>query len=121
MKSICIIRTHFTDVLPVNRTKLTVLGDKSDAAVHDDGDAILGQLLVAERLAVCAGGQRDGRVPQREVRLVEAVDVNRPVKSASDNMPVLNSKNKICSLISGEKKKKKRNAAKSLKNNHHQD
>lgn len=73
-----------TALSPVNTTKLTVLGDKSDAAVHDDGDTILGQLLVAERLAICAGGQRDGSVPQREVRLVEAVDVDRPGKSASE-------------------------------------
>lgn len=55
---------------------LTVLGDKGNAAVHNDGDAVFGQLLVAEGLAVRAGSQLDGRVPQRKVRLVEAVDVN---------------------------------------------
>lgn len=58
---------------------LTVLGDKGNAAVHNDGDTVFGQLLVAEGLAVRAGSQLDGRVPQREVRLVEAVDVNRSV------------------------------------------
>lgn len=54
---------------------LTVLGDKSDAAVHHDGDAVLGQLLVAQVPAVRGGGQRDGGVPHGEVGGVEAVDV----------------------------------------------
>lgn len=57
---------------------LTVLRDKSNTAVHNDGHAVLCQLLVAERVAVRAGGQRDGRVPQRKVCLAEAVDVDRP-------------------------------------------
>lgn len=65
--------TFFDIALP-----LTVLGDKSNTAVHNDWDAVLCQLLVAEGVAVRAGGQRDGRVPQRKVRLAEAVDVNRP-------------------------------------------
>lgn len=57
---------------------LTVLGDKSNTAVHNDWHAVLCQLLVAECVAICAGGQRDGRVPQCKVCLAEAVDVNRP-------------------------------------------
>lgn len=39
---------------------LTVLGDKSNTAVHDDWHAILCQLLVTKCIAVRAGGQRDG-------------------------------------------------------------
>lgn len=58
---------------------LTVLGDKGNAAVHNDGDGVFGQLLVAEGLAIRAGSQLDARVPQRKVRLVEAMDVNRSV------------------------------------------
>lgn len=57
---------------------LTVLGDESDTAVHNDWHAVLCQLLVAECVAICAGCQRDGRVPQRKVCLAEAMDVNRP-------------------------------------------
>lgn len=54
---------------------LTVLGDKSNATVHHNRDAVFGQLLVTQVLAVRAGGQHDGGVPHREVRPVEAVDV----------------------------------------------
>lgn len=56
---------------------LTVLSDKGDAAVHDNRDAVFGQLLVAEGLAVRAGGRHDGGVPQGEVRPIEAVDIER--------------------------------------------
>lgn len=63
---------------------LTILGDKSNAAVHNDWHAVLCQLLVAECVAVRAGGQRDGRVPQRKVCLAEAVDVNRSGRERKD-------------------------------------
>lgn len=66
---------------------LTVLGDKGNAAVHNDGDAVFGQLLVAEGLAVRAGSQLDGRLPQRKVRLVEAVDVNRSAMKQGNYKP----------------------------------
>lgn len=65
------------------------MGDEGDAAVHGDRDAVLGQLLVAERFAVRAGGQRDGRVPQRKVHLVEAVDVNCPIRHALETQLLL--------------------------------
>ena len=64
----------------VNLRQLTILSDKSNAAVDDDGDAVFGQLLVAERPAIRAGGQRDCRVPQCKVYPVEAVDVNCSIK-----------------------------------------
>lgn len=56
-------------------TLLTVLSDKCNAAVHYDGDAVFSQLLVAEPLAICAGSQRDGRLPHCKVHPVEGVDV----------------------------------------------
>lgn len=59
---------------------LTILSDKSNATVQYNGDAIFAQLLVAERPAICAGSQRDRRVPQRKVHSVEAVDVNCSVR-----------------------------------------
>lgn len=56
---------------------LTVLSDEGHAAVHDNRNAVFGQLLVAQGLAVCAGGRHDGGVPHRKVGPVEAVDVER--------------------------------------------
>lgn len=71
-------RTNFEKLFSshVNLRQLTILSDKSNAAVDDDGDAIFGQLLVTERLAIRAGGQRDCRVPQCKVHPVEAMDIN---------------------------------------------
>lgn len=74
--------------------QLTVLSDKSNAAVDYNRDAVFGQLLVTERSAVCAGSQRDCRVPQRKVHPAEPVDVNCPAekmiisaKSLSEDHP----------------------------------
>lgn len=71
----CLFFFYFSS-LPVSIMLLTILGDKSNATVDCNRDTIFSQLLVTERLAICASSQCDGRVPQCKVHLVEAMDVN---------------------------------------------
>lgn len=63
---------------------LTILSYKSNAALDYNRDFIFSQLLVTEGVADGAGGHCDGGVPQSEVRLVEAVDVNSSVNKKKD-------------------------------------
>lgn len=55
---------------------LTILSDKSNAAVDYNRNTVFSQLLVTERIAVCASSQFDSRVPHGEIHLVEAMNVN---------------------------------------------
>lgn len=68
--------------------QLTILRDKSNATVHYDWDTIFSQLLVTECIAICTGSQCDGRVPQRKVHLVEAMDVNGSVNDRENDYEV---------------------------------
>lgn len=81
MRYLCLI----SNFLPVISFLLTILGDKSNAAVEDDRDAVFGQLLVTEALTICTGSLRDGRVPQSKVHPVEAVDVDGSVRKRRRN------------------------------------
>lgn len=69
---------------PSNGKQLTVLCDKSQTTVHNDGHSIFSQLLVTEGPAVCACSQCNGRVPQFKVRPAEAVDVDCPAKKENN-------------------------------------
>ena len=57
---------------------LTVLGGKSDAAVHHLGYIVSAELLAGQRSALSTGSLLDGCVPQGKVQPGGAMDIHCP-------------------------------------------